>query len=363
MSSVNSDRTYRTVPDITQVRIDVNSVLENWYSQNTQHASQIHPTYGELWQSLQSLGLAGGKRLRPYLTVISYMACGGDKYEDAIIVGAGEELLHTSLLIHDDIIDHDFKRYGQPNVAGVYQSKYRAITNKDEADHFATSAAILAGDLALSGSHQLILQSNFSAEQKLHAMRLLDEAIFAVAGGELLDAEASLNPGRPTDSLIIAELKTASYSFMSPLILGATLANASSSTIERLGDLGKALGTAYQLSDDLLGLYGDEATTGKPITSDIREGKQTFLLRQILENASREDAMVVTRMLGNPEVSIHDIETIRTIATQNGARSAVEKQMRDFATEAQTILAKLGWPEDYTRALSSLIEKVLWRNA
>lgn len=364
MSAVNQPHSsVMSVPTITKVRDDVNEALERWYTRNTRRAEHINAAYGQLWQGLHGLGLAGGKRLRPYLTTLVYAACGGTDYKSIIQVGAGEELLHTSLLIHDDIIDRDTVRYGQPNITGKYIESHKAYGTTEEVRHFASGAALLAGDLALSDSYQLILKSNFPSDKKLTAFELLGEAIFVVAGGEFLDSRAVLVSDMSSDSLSIAELKTASYSVVSPLVLGATMADAPQDVIDILTTLGNALGTAYQLSDDLIGLFGDEEKIGKSITSDIREGKQTYLLQQILERCSDADKTTLMSFLKNPDVTVANIITIRAIAIQCGARGAVEAQIAEYAERAFAALSQLPFAEPYKTAFHQLITKMLWRES
>ena len=349
-----------TVYSIDEVRARVDRLIQQWFATQISRAQPVGPEYVELWQTMLELSQAGGKRIRPYLTVLSYQAFGGKHIDALLPVAAAQELLHLSLLVHDDIIDRDYTRYGQANIAGTYRAKYTAHT--PDAEHYAQSAALLAGDLLLSGSYQLTLASQLPPERLTAIFALLGTAIFEVGGGEFLDTIAAFSAIDTVDSLHVADYKTASYSFVAPLIIGATAANADQSALATLTKLGKSLGIAYQLSDDLLGTFGDPAKTGKPSDSDIREGKRTYLLQRTFELCDSDTRARLEKLLNTADMSDKDVASIRARMVQSGAKEDVIAKMHQCAKEGKTALTSLNLAPAYTQVLTGLIEKAIWRD-
>lgn len=341
----------------------VNQVINHFFDQSITRASLINPSYRQLWDNLHNLIQSGGKRLRPQMTILAYEAFGGTDISAVIPVAAAQELLHFCLLIHDDIIDRDYVRYGIPNVAGQYQTSYIPfVENQSERTHYANSAAILGGDLMLSGAYQLIASSELSDKDKLTAQAFLARSVFDVAAGELLDTESSFVPYTPGDALTTARYKTASYSFTTPLLTGAQLAAISPEQSEILSSYALALGVSYQLVDDLLGVFGDEQTTGKSTSGDIREGKRTYLVEQVLANLTPEEMKVFEATFGNPEASPEAITTMRELFISSGARQRTEQSVTQYAQQAREALALLDLDNTSRSKFKELIHKVTERS-
>lgn len=326
-------------PEFVQAKI--NEIIGD-YCQKQIANSKNYPVSLELWQSLQRVVLAGGKRLRPYLIALACEACGGKPSLATMQVAAGWEMLHQSLLVHDDIIDRDYIRHGKLNVAGEYQQIYaKRGGNEPNVSHYANSAALLAGDLALSSAYQLALRADLDATQQQGVLEVMNDAINAVAGGELQDTDSVLDPIGSTDSLKIAELKTASYSFVAPLQTGAVLAGAPTSTTKLLADLGIATGIAFQLKDDLLGLFGDIENTGKSNDGDVKEGKRTLLVQYAFEAATPEQQNFIKEIVGNPDATSEQVQTFRELVVQTGAKKRVEDLVANYAEQAQKIVTSI----------------------
>lgn len=333
-----------------------------YFERSIKEAAVISESYQQLWQVIHKLFLSGGKRLRPKMTLLAYEAFGGQDIKAVIPVAAAQELLHFSLLIHDDIIDRDYTRYGVLNVAGQYQRSYAKFLNDNtEQNHFAHSAALLAGDLMLSASHELIATSSLDEQKKLLAQRLLSRSIFEVAGGELLDTELSFMPYSSGDALNVARYKTASYSFMIPLLTGAQLASASESDITNLKQFSVSLGIAYQLVDDLLGMFGDEDLTGKSTTSDILEGKMTYMAEQAIKVLSQEEKSTWDKLFGNQAASPQEIETIKTIFITTGAKQITEDKIKQYIKASEESLKSMNLDDKHQEAFEKLVKKVVER--
>lgn len=340
-----------------QVLNDINQLLEDFFVENSTRSSLLDTNYAQLWQAMHKQARSGGKRLRPYFALLAYQAYGGQAYRQVLPVAAAQELLHMSLLMHDDIIDKDYIRHGQANVAGLMRNVYQGIGAGDNSEHYANSAALLAGDLLISGSYQLIIKSSLTSDQKLIAMASLSEAIYLVGGGELLDAESSLRPISIDDSLKIADLKTARYSFVLPLLSGAVLAGASKEQQKLLEQFGIAVGVAFQLADDLLGVFGDPKVTGKSNLGDVREGKQTYLMLQAMKLATPNDKAILASSLGNRQLTGIQLNQVCQVITRSGAKADCLSKIKDFAHQAGNIVESLDISPAHKKALQTVIKK------
>lgn len=348
--------------EIGSAKAMVDDYLRQFFGTKIGMSRPIGDSYVRLWQTMEQLSLAGGKRLRPYMVMVSYQAFQGANPTSILPVATAWELLHLCMLIHDDIIDNDTVRYGIRNISGMYDGFYTS----DEPDpvrrmHLANSAAILAGDLAHSGAHEIIIKSSLPAEQKILAQQFLASATFSVAGGELLDTESVLDEIGRVDALSIARFKTASYSFVGPLSTGAALAGASERQLELLERFGTALGCGFQLADDLLGIFGDEAKTGKSTIGDIREGKRTYMMQYAHQHASAKDRNLLDGLLGKQDVTPQEADTVRDIVVRTGARQAAEAAIAQFETTCMEVLQTLAADRIDTHSLQKLVGQSIKR--
>ncbi|MDE0572098.1 polyprenyl synthetase family protein [Demequina sp. B12] len=298
------------------------------------------PDYAQLWDYLGAQ-FHGGKNLRPTLTLAAYLGLGGDDPDAVIPVAAAMEMLHTAMLVHDDILDHDEVRRGKPNIAGLRRAELRAAGHSpDKVDDQVLAAALLGGDLALSSSYDLILRSNLPAHHRVACMELITRAIRSTIAGELLDVYGDLTPVEQADPLLVSALKTAWYSCVVPLLAGATLAGADPTMLGHLERLGLALGVSFQLIDDDLGVFGTSEVTGKSTLTDLRAGKRTELIRLGFERADAAQTAVLERHLGDPELDEAGAAQVRDVLVQTGAREAALRLSRRRAREATRIAAE-----------------------
>lgn len=344
--------------DIDRVRDDTDRYLKKIVADKIDQADRLSTSYGELWHSIERLLFAGGKRLRPYMTHLSYSAFGGRDPEPVLRAGAALELLHVSLLVHDDIIDRDTMRYGVKNISGQYLDIYQNTRSQlAEVRHYANSAAIMAGDLLLAEAHSLMAVA--SRDDKV--MDCFSEAVFAVCGGELMDTEAAF-VDRPVDSLTIAKYKTASYSFVAPLMIGAYLAGASRNDAKSLRTFAESLGVAYQLKDDLLGTFGDELTTGKTRIGDTREGKQTYLVEQFYNLASEQQRADFMTVFGKSDLPDADYLLAIELLESSGAKQATEAKIDQLEVVIADCLETLSIDREHRLAMSDLVATCLNRD-
>lgn len=307
-----SERATDSVADLAAVGEALDSYVD--------HAIAAAPAAAAMWEEVRRAS-AGGKKVRPRLLLTAFAALGGGDPRAATRAAAGFELLHTAFLIHDDVIDRDWVRRGQPNVAAAFRDAALARGRRPEiAEHLGTSAAIIAGDLAVAGAVDLVTGSATDATVRARLSRIVSGAVSATAAGELMDVElASADSTDLAAVLAMYEAKTGVYTFCAPLQAGAVLAGAGEDVIAALHGAGLALGAAYQITDDLIGTFGDPEVTGKSIVSDAREGKRTVLATLVAQNGSQaamEAAMRSARSID--EAAAH----LRTLIEDTGARAA-----------------------------------------
>jgi geranylgeranyl diphosphate synthase type I len=271
--------------------------------------------------SLRSLVLAGGKRLRPAFCYWAYVGLGGDP-DDRIIIDAGAalELLHTFALIHDDVMDASPRRHGIETVH-VEHGRHHAMAGwSGEQERFGTGVAILVGDLAFVYSDRLLTAAPRAAKE------VFDELRLEVNIGQYLDllgtARRSANPELARR---ICQYKSGKYTIERPLHLGAALADpeALPGVVGPLSAYGMPLGEAFQLKDDLLGVFGDPIVTGKPVGEDLREGKPTLLHALARAAASGADLRLLEDRFGAPDLSDAEVTAIQDVFEATGARTQV----------------------------------------
>ena len=338
----------------------VEEVLERFFSLSTQRAATLAPSYEALWKTLRS-NTAGGKRFRPQMVMTAFTALGGADLRSAANVGASFELLHTALIVHDDVVDRDFVRRGIPNVSGSYRDVAQtAGLSLPTAEHRGMSVAVIAGDLALTGSFRLMERASADPEVRDALVELLDRAVFDSAAGELIDVDFSLYTGMPSiDEIVHMErLKTAVYSFEAPLQAGALLAGATHEVIAALGEFGRNIGIAYQIVDDLLGVFGDEASTGKTTLGDLREGKRTAL---IAFASQTPEWTAISGLVGSSTLSDDEAATVREVLERTGAKKYTQRLASDYADEAVAALHGAGVPQKLIDQLTPLVTAVVAR--
>jgi geranylgeranyl diphosphate synthase type II len=348
--------------DLNETKPYIDNALAQHFAKRLSDADNIDPAYTELWKSIQSLVLAGGKRLRPFILLSTYTAYTEDSTDAILPAALSAELIHQAMLIHDDIIDRDNTRYGIKNISGSYLDHYQnLVEDSSERKHYASVSALLAGDLMISDAYQLLSELNVSAETLRKVQAELHNAIFGVVAGEFLDTEAAFKKLAGAHPHTIATYKTASYSFVMPLMMGATLSNASSADRELLREFGLTIGIAYQMRDDILGTFGDSATTGKSTEGDIREGKRTAVTDEFLRRATDKQKVPFHAAYGNVQASTAEVEACRTSLRESGAVDAIEAQIEAAATNAQAIISRLSVSDDTKTAFGHLTHICLRR--
>jgi geranylgeranyl diphosphate synthase type II len=356
-------QTISTIIDTTAAKKLVDNYIKSFFEYRTAEATELGPSYMRLWQSIENLVLAGGKRLRPYMLLATYQAYNpSGSLNDVLPAAVAHELIHSAMLIHDDIIDRDSIRYGVKNVSGQYNEYYsQFLNNKTELSHISLSAALLAGDALIADAHMLIRKINRPAELVNQAEAILNKEIFEVIGGELLDIEVAFLPVGTISLDTIAKYKTASYSFVGPLTTGAMLAQAPENDINILKELSVIVGIGYQLRDDLIGVFGNPTITGKSNASDIKEGKRTYLVEKFEQFATPKQSKKFLTIFNRADATDNELETIRTLLVETGARTAVEQLVEESRLQALEKVSKLSLSGEAKQLYLTLIEQSLNR--
>jgi geranylgeranyl diphosphate synthase type I len=308
-----------------RVRSDVDAHLTAWLDVAVARAAARGPEVQAVADAVRGLVLRGGKRLRAILAAAAFEACGGPAAQRpaAIAAGASLELLQGYLLVHDDWMDGDDVRRGGPSVPALMRKRFA-----DDGD----AASILAGDLACAWAQACLLQ----------AADGVDPARLALAAGELAAAQEDVVSGQVLDVCARADdaagveavhaLKTASYTVRAPVAIGARLAGARPAQVAALVAFAEPLGVAFQLRDDVLGVFGDARATGKPWGADVRKGKRTALVIEALRDAATRDRLA--RVLGRADASDEDIRLAAACIEASGARARVDERIATLAANA-----------------------------
>lgn len=337
------------VPDAAALRQAIDQSLHAFLAGRRDALSRLAPSSGNLVDLVSEVVATGGKRLRPALCWCAYQAAGGTPDSRAILQAAASlELLHTFAIIHDDVMDQAVLRRGRPALHRRLADERRSAGHDADADAdlFGISVAVLAGDLALTLSDAMLATSGFPPEALARAAGPLDDMRSQAIAGQYLDVRhAGAGPHAPVtseDAARIGRLKTAGYSVAGPLAVGAALAGATPEVTEALAGYGTALGDAFSFCDDLLGLFGDAATTGKDAESDLRRGKPTNLIAEALARATGEDRRVLTSLWGDPAATAEDLAAVRAAVQATGALDIARDRIDALVGQALTCLGVAG---------------------
>jgi geranylgeranyl diphosphate synthase type I len=298
--------------------------------------TMLEPEAQPLLDELESLVTSGGKRLRPRFCYWGHRAAGGADGEQIVRVGAALELLHTMALIHDDVMDRSDVRRNRASTFRALAELSAGVAHRGDPNRFGASAAILTGLLGFALADRLFRTSGFVGERLDAAATRYDRLRTTAIAGQYLDLLAAYRgeADEPT-ARRIAVLKSGSYSVADPLVIGALLATDDGDVIEPLEAYGVALGEAFQMRDDILGTFGDEAETGKDRDGDVREGKQTVLLAKARAAADDAQRLVLDTWVGNADVSPGDVDLVRRVMVDTGALGETEKLLESLAHQAR----------------------------
>jgi geranylgeranyl diphosphate synthase type I len=336
--------------DRADLRARADKALREFLTQQQPRLGAIGEELVPMLEAVEAFVLDAGKRLRPAFAYWGWRAAGGADGDAIVKAAASLELLHACALIHDDVMDGSDTRRGQPAVHRRFAALHRGSSWLGDPESFGMSAAILIGDLCLVWADQMLGESGLPAESLIRAQRVYDEMRAELMAGQYLDMleqalggqaeRGQAERGRAVErALRVARFKSAKYTIERPLHLGSALAGADPLLDAALSAYGLPLGAAFQLRDDVLGVFGDPEQTGKPAGDDLREGKRTVLIASALETATPVQADLVRRHLGDPHLSAQGVADLRAVITETGALARVEQLIDEGVEQALAALS------------------------
>jgi geranylgeranyl diphosphate synthase type I len=354
---------------LDQLREAVSAAVTGFLDRQEAILTGMDPALGAVVDEVRAL-VGGGKRLRPAFAYWGWRgalagAPAGAEDEDAVLRAVSAlEFLHASALVHDDVMDAAETRRGRPATHRGFSALHAGDGLAGDADAFGTGAAILVGDLALVWSDELLGCSGLSAAALGRARTVWDVMRAEVMSGQYLDLLRAAGglPGAH-GALTVARYKSAGYTVQRPLQLGAAVAAGRPEVREAFSRIGLALGEAFQLRDDVLGVFGDPAVTGKSADDDLREGKRTLLVELAEERADRAGRRLLRDSLGNPAAGPDDLDALRRLLETTGALARVEHRIAEGTATARAAIAQAPIAEDARAALDALAVLATTRTA
>ncbi len=310
------------------------------------------------------VAVTGGKRFRAAFCYWGFRAAAREEYDERAVLRASAalELLHASALVHDDLMDASDTRRGRPATHRGFAALHQQQAWPGDPDQYGASAAILLGDLLLSWSDELLRRCGLPWDRVGPALEVLDACRSEVIAGQFLDVSVQARGRADVDTaMTVLRYKSAKYSIERPVHIGAALAGAGPDMVEELSRFGLPLGEAFQLRDDILGTFGDQARTGKPVGDDLREGKPTPLLAIAVERTGAADAELLARV-GQVDLGPDEVTALQRLFEECGAREEIESSIAELTAEAVASLDEAPLEPGAVSALRELASYVAARD-
>ena len=341
--------------DPADFRDRVQLVLDDFLDQQAVILAPLGPDADRLILEART-SVSGGKRFRAAFCHWGYRAIRADVTDEVALARAcaSLEMLHASALVHDDFMDASDTRRGRPATHRAFEAEHRATGWRGDPVQYGAAAAILLGDLLLGWADDMLRHCGFEPDHVAAGLTLFEQCRTEVIAGQFLDVSVQARGRADVETaMTVLRFKSAKYSIERPLHIGAALAGASDAQIAQLSRFGLPLGEAFQLRDDLLGVFGDPATTGKPAGDDLVEGKRTVLVALALDAAPQADAQRLDAALGTP-LDEADVDDLRGIIDRSGAREQVEAVIGELADRAVASLRSADIDADARGVLTEL---------
>ena len=341
---------------LTSVRSAVEEELAIFLNFESAYLNSISTELSPVSDVLTSFLLDSGKRLRPLFAYAGFAAAGGSLEKPVVRAMAALELLQACALIHDDLMDGSDTRRGKPSIHRHFESMHVQEELDGFAPHYGLSAAVLLGDLALVWSDQMLNSAGLTNEQFSRVAPYYNEMRVELMAGQFLDIHEQTQKTTSVDrSMKIARYKSGKYTIERPLHLGAAMTTAPAPEIfAALSAYGLPLGEAFQLRDDLLGVFGDPSVTGKPAGDDLREGKRTVLIAMTNDRQSESQRELARKHFGKPDLDVEGVAVLREIIESTGARAELEATIERLTDQALTAAKSAVFTEDGSAMLVEL---------
>lgn len=309
------------------------AVLDEFFAEKKKQAQAISPVAAEMIDRYRKF-MIGGKKLRGAEIKLGYELCDQRSGKEIIKASTCIEIVHSFILIHDDIMDQDALRRGKPTIHKQYEIGHTP--------HFGLSMAVDTGDLGMFLAYEALMNTRFPLKNKTNAWKILNKTIIEVAYGQALDMTyESFKKVTKDDVLRVHTHKTATYTVTAPLQIGAVLGGTSKQKLLAIEKFSLPIGIAFQLRDDELGMFSDEKTLGKPADSDLKEGKNTLLFVKALELGNEEQKKFIKYAHGNPNLKLKEVEKVRRIIVDTGALAYSQSLSRRLVEEGKKFIPQV----------------------
>jgi geranylgeranyl diphosphate synthase type I len=353
----------RSPLDAAGLRTRVEAALDAFLAAQATALGDVSEDLRPVAQALRDFVLVSGKRLRPAFAYWGWRGAGGADGDEVVAAVASLELLHACALIHDDVMDASDTRRGRPAIHRRFAALHEAQGWRGDADDFGRAAAILLGDICLVWSDLGLNESGLPGAALQRARPTYDRMRVEVMSGQYLDVlEQAMGSESVERSLRVVRFKSGLYSVERPLRMGGQLAGAPDDLLAAYSAYGLPLGDAFQLRDDVLGVFGDPSQTGKPAGDDLREGKRTVLVAMALAHADAAQAELVRHRLGDPALDDAGVAALRQVIVDTKALQQVEELIEARLAEALAALDRAPVAEEAGTVLRELAEAAATRS-
>jgi len=316
----------------------VDNALKEFLNKEIKSAKKLSPYAQLMAEHISEFSMRGGKRIRPILTIKAYEMLGGKQETEIVKASLSIELLQSYLLMHDDLMDRDALRRGKPSSWNYFSEYHKQNFSRKVPELFGNNMAVLAGDICNVFSVKAIDETNFNDSVKNQAISKLNEMNQFTGYGQVLDVSYEQKENVTIDEVLkMFELKTSHYTISGPLELGAIFAEADPEIIRTLANFGIPAGIAFQIHDDILGIYADKEKLGKPLGSDLSEGKRTLLIANVYSSSNIEKKEKILSFLGKPDISEKELEEVRKLIKEIGALEKTEDMKKQYVEKAMKI--------------------------
>lgn len=341
--------------DRAGLRPRVEKALASFLAEQRTRLAAIDGDLLPVADALEAFVLGGGKRLRPAFAYWGFRGAGGSDSDAVVATLSALELVQASALIHDDVMDCSDTRRGEPSVHRRFAARHSKAGWLGDGDAFGNASAILLGDLCLVWSDELLHGGGLDPVTLARARPVFDEMRTEVTAGQYLDV---LTQATGDTSALraskVACYKSAKYTVERPLLLGAAIAAAPARISAAYSGYGLPLGEAFQLRDDVLGVFGDPAQTGKPAGDDLREGKRTYLIAATFEAVTERERVELSSRLGSPELDGAGVDRLREIIVDSGALRRAEARIDELTGTALAALDRVDLDPEAHEVLTEL---------
>lgn len=356
--------------DEADLRTRVQTCIDAVLTRQEAVLDELGPDVDDLLDRIRTL-LAGGKRLRAAFLYWGYRAAGRPDSDALLRLATAMEFFQAAALIHDDVMDDSDTRRGMPSAHRALAAAHTERGWGGDDGRFGEAGAILAGNLCLTWTDELVATSGLPADDLARGRGVFDRMRTQLMAGQFLDVVDSVRPwdGLPAEERVaraqrVIHYKSAKYTVEHPLLIGATAGGVDDADLALLSTYGLDLGHAFQLRDDLLGVYGDPEATGKPAGDDLREGKRTVLIAHTLSGTDDAGRALLEEHLGRPDLAPADVDALRAVITASGAVDVVENEISSLASNARSALAATtGLDTEAQQVLHDLVEISTARSA